>query len=736
MSLTQFRGDGSHSLQAQEVVVLAPNFSLSESQRHLLSKGMFFIPVLGSGREQKEDLQWQIQNYHRKVKLALYFKDSRNTANPPFTGPSDWTPPWVDLPPEMEVLIKQDLRVLRKHLKPKKEKRNLSLGEFIALGELKKAKHIVLKPADKGSAVVILSREQYILEVERQLRDAEYYRKLDKPIYPDTIPMVKTIVDSLKKKKFINAKQQKYLIGDGQPRERRFYILPKIHKDPDKWTVPFQVPPGRPIVSDCNSETYFTAEYLDFYLNPLSLRHPAYIKDTYHFLDIIRNLTLPSEFYFFSMDVDALYTNIPIQEGIACVSRIFAKYPDPARPDEELLKLLEINLTRNDFVFDGQFYLQIKGTAMGKKFAPAYANIFMASWEGEALAKCEKQPAYYFRYLDDIWGIWTGSEAEFDQFVKTLNSHNQSIKLKSVLQQQTIDFLDTTIYKGPDFIRTQKLEVKVFFKTTDTHALLHKKSFHPQHTFRGIVKSQLLRFKRICTRDEDFREAVGILFKALRGRGYSRPFLKRCFNSFEDRKTSVRGDLIPLVTTYSSSNKSLTWKFRNNFDLILGEPHLLENSVVISAYKRNKNLADFLIRAKLPSLQREKPQKLESQFVRLRFVKNSREDKILKVKQLFHTRTRNCVYLIFCSKCGKQYVGETKNDLSTRMYQHRYNIVNRKEMDTLLVMHFVSHGLAELKMAGLESNEFWSDQERKGRERFWIFQLGTRQPLGLNVKRN
>lgn len=737
MSLTQFRGGGSHSLQAQEVMVLAPNFNLSESQRQILSKGMFFVPVLGSSKHQKEkeNLQWEIQNYHRRVKLALYFRDSKDTEIPPFTGPSDWTPPLADLPPEMENLMKQDLRAVKKHLKTRKERHNISFQEMKALQELKKAKNIVIKPADKGSAVVILSREQYILEVERQLQDGEYYRKLDKPIYPDTIPMVKTILDSLKNKKFINAKQRKYLIGELQPRERRFYILPKIHKDPDKWTVPFQVPPGRPIVSDCNSETYFTAEYLDFYLNPLSVRHPAYIKDTYHFLELIHNLSLPSEFYFFSMDVDALYTNIPIQEGIACVKGIFEKFPDPARPDEELLKLLEINLTRNDFVFDGQFYLQIKGTAMGKKFAPAYANIFMATWEAEALAKCEKQPAYYFRYLDDIWGIWTGSEIEFDQFIKTLNSHNQSIQLKSVLEQETIDFLDTTVYKGPDFMRTRKVDVKVFFKTTDTHALLHKGSFHPRHTFRGIVKSQLLRFKRICTREEDFREAVGILFQALRGRGYSRPFLKRCFKSFAEENKKVRGDLIPLITTYSSSNKSLTWKLRKNFDLILGQKEL-SDSVVIAAYKRNKNLADILIRAKLPALHQEKPQVLEAQFVRLQFVKNTKEDKIVKIKQLFHTRTKNCVYLIFCSKCGKKYVGETKNDLSTRMYQHRYNIVNQKEMDTLLVPHFVSHGLAELKMAGLESNEFWSDVERKGRERFWIFQLGTKQPLGLNIKRN
>lgn len=736
MSLTQFRGDVAHTLQAQEVVVLAPNFVLSGPQRKLLSRGLFFIPVLGVPRGQEEKLQWDIQNYHRKIKLAVYFKDSDYTDKPPFTAPSEWTPFLDELPPEVGILIREDLRVLKQHFITKKEKYNISLEEARALQELRQTKHIVIKPADKGSAVVILSREQYVFEVQRQLQDAEYYHKLDKPMYPETIPMVKTIVESLKRKKFINGKQKKYLIGDSQPRERRFYILPKIHKDPDKWTVPFQIPPGRPIVSDCNSETYFTAEYIDFYLNPLSVKHPAYIKDTYHFLDLVHNLRLPSDFYFFSMDVDALYTNIPILEGIACVRRIFEKYPDPGRPDEELLKLLEINLTRNDFVFDGEFYLQIKGTAMGKRFAPAYANIFMANWEEEVLAKCEKSPAYYVRYLDDIWGIWMGSEAEFDKFMDTLNSHNPSIKLKSVLNRETIDFLDTTIYKGPDFDTTHKLDVKVFFKTTDTHALLHKDSFHPKHTFRGIVKSQLLRFQRICTREEEFWKAVKTLFKALRERGYGRSFLRFCLKTFQEGKDKVRGDLIPLITTYSFNNKPVIKAVKDNFESILGHTDLVRNSAVISAYRRNKNLSDFLIRAKLPSLQREKPQKLEAQFVRLKFAKSGRDNKIVAINQQFNTRTRNCVYLIFCSTCGQQYVGETKNDLSTRMYQHRYNIENKKKVDTLLVTHFLAHGLAALRMAGLECNEFWTDQERRAKEKFWIFRLGTRDPFGLNIKRN
>lgn len=285
-------------------------------------------------------------------------------------GPSEWSPPPNKLPEEVNKLIDTNLKTFNKyysHSKPLQEIHNLSVDEVKALRQLERAKNIIIKLADKGSAVVIMGREQYLFEVERQLNDNIYYKKLIQPIYKDTIPLIDDILNSLKEKKIIKTNQFKYLKGDSQPRARRFYILPKIHKEPDKWTVPFEIPAGRPIVSDCGSETYYTAEFLDYDLNPLSIKHPAYVKDTYHFIELVKNLRIPATAFFFSIDVDSLYTNIDIDSGIDSVKKIFLKYPDPKRPDAELIQLLDINLKRNDFVFDEKYYLQIKGTAMGKR---------------------------------------------------------------------------------------------------------------------------------------------------------------------------------------------------------------------------------------------------------------------------------------------------------------------------------------------------------------------------------
>lgn len=95
------------------------------------------------------------------------------------------------------------------------------------------------------------------------------------------------------------------------------------------------------------------------------------------------------------MDVTSLYTNIDTQRGLEAVEETLKAH----RPDKLLMELLEIYLTCNNFEFNGKFYLQVKGTAMGKSFSPAYANIYMPDWETSVFQKRSKHPLIYLRYL-------------------------------------------------------------------------------------------------------------------------------------------------------------------------------------------------------------------------------------------------------------------------------------------------------------------------------------------------
>lgn len=680
-----------------------------------------------------------LQTYHRRVKLETYFEGKKvKKQKIPFTGPSEWTPSLACLPKQVTQLIRADNYALTHLNWGLREPDNFTREEKKALLELQRNKEIIIKPADKGNATVILDKEQYIWEGERQLAVQEHYCTLQEPVYPQTRVMVEEILNEMVENKIIRGAQRDYLLGDSHPRPRRFYLLPKIHKEPEKWSKPGEIPPGRPIVSDCNSETYHTAEYIEHYLNPISTRHPSYLKDTYDFIDKIKELIIPPNALLFTIDIDSLYTNIETEVGLKAVEKCMRQYPDPARPDTYILKLLEINLTRNDFEFDSKFYLQTKGTAMGKKFAPSYANIFMADWEHTALTSAPKRPHAYYRFLDDIWGVWTHSMEDFIKFTDHLNHHQQSIKIKYTVDLNEVNFLDVVSFKGPEFLNTGRLDFRVYFKDTDTHSLLHRHSFHPKHTFRGIIKSQLLRFKRICTQNASFLSAVNILFQALRQRGYSRTFLRKILRTFDQPRatqeveTTPRNKILPLVAHFSLQSQQLNQCLKANFQKFLEPSNFLRRHKPIAAYRRNTNLLDRLVQSKIY----KNPPKgrigrckyyTPAQLVVSRFSRT-----VFQLPRALSHETCNCVYLVYCTKCKKQYVGQTKNELRVRIYQHVHNITHKIEKRRHVVQHFLLHGVQSLQATGLQANPTWSLKDRLRAEALWIKRLDTRYPRGLN----
>jgi hypothetical protein len=243
------------------------------------------------------------------------------------------------------------------------------------------------------------------------------------------------------------------------------------------------------------SESYEVSRFIDSYLQPIVIKLNSYVRDTDHFQALIQDIKVPSneEVHLFTMDVASLYTNIPTDEGVTCINRAFREHPDTQRPDVSLLTLLRLVLERNDFEFDKKWYLQIKGTAMGKSFAPSYSNIFMGYWEQEGLATYAKTPTVWLRFIDDIFGVWMGRKEELLGFFEHMNSLNPSIRLDFHHSTCEVNFLDTSVLleKAGDFL---VLRTKVFFKDTDSRCLINRGSFHPKSLFRGVIKSQMLRY--------------------------------------------------------------------------------------------------------------------------------------------------------------------------------------------------------------------------------------------------
>lgn len=187
---------------------------------------------------------------------------------------------------------------------------NLSKSESKALKALKDQEDIVIKPADKGGAVVVMNKTDYIAEGNRQLSNSNFYKQLTTDPTLNTIRRINTILQEMFDNKHIDNDTFDYLRPlENEAKAGRFYMLPKIHKTGN---------PGRPIVSANSHPTEKISEFVDHHLRPHVKELPSFIQDTTDYLKKMESLNpLPSNTILASMDVSSLYTNIPQDEGIA-----------------------------------------------------------------------------------------------------------------------------------------------------------------------------------------------------------------------------------------------------------------------------------------------------------------------------------------------------------------------------------------------------------------------------------
>jgi len=159
--------------------------------------------------------------------------------------------------------------------------------------------------------------------------------------------------------------------------------------------------------------------------------------------------------------------------------------------------------------------------------------------------------------------------------------------------------------------------------------------------------------------------------------------------------------IIPLVSHFSSLSQQLNRAIKENFSSFLTSTHYLQHHKPIAAYRRNENILDVLVQSKLPTPPPKGRIGKCKYFVLLKWVKNIFNGQVLRLSRPLSHECTNCVYVVFCLKCRKQYVGQTKNELRVRAYQHAHNIVHKKEKRRHLVRYFMIHGLEPFRVTGL-----------------------------------
>ena len=76
--------------------------------------------------------------------------------------------------------------------------------------------------------------------------------------------------------------------------------------------------------------------------------------------------------------------------------------------NDNILHLLELVLTKNNFQFNGEHFLQIQGASMGSKCSPSFAITHLDKFERQHVYTYHHQPLMWVRYIDDVFCIFKG----------------------------------------------------------------------------------------------------------------------------------------------------------------------------------------------------------------------------------------------------------------------------------------------------------------------------------------
>ena len=462
--------------------------------------------------------------------------------------------------------------------------------------------------ADKGAAVVVQNRNDYLNKANNQLNGEDQngdkvYRQVAGDPTSEFVGKVKQAVQHALATNVIDQNTANYLLVE-KARPGNIYFVPKIHK-------PQRPPPARPICNTINSATANISKWVDDQLQPLVRKLPSYLKDDNHFLRKINEInnseTLPADTLLVTWDVKSLYTNITHENGMrACEHYMRVNNYDEYKRTT-VLDFIKLVLTCNNLTFQGSHYIQQTGTAMGTRMAPTYANLYMGLLEEQLLDQTTLKPLVWFRFIDDIFFLWTFGPTKLQQFFDACNSFDPHIKFEQTVSSTTIPFLDVQV-----ILDNGKIKTDLYTKPTDTHQYLNWTSCHPRHTKAAIPYSLALRLRRICSENNFFEKRARELFNILLDRGYKPKHIKQSIARARQttRREALRIDSntdnterVPLVVTYNPALGCLN-KIIKEYQPVLHASRrcreVFRDPTLIS-FRKGRNLSDLLTSKRLPA---------------------------------------------------------------------------------------------------------------------------------------
>ena len=333
-----------------------------------------------------------------------------------------------------------------------------------------------------------------------------------------------------------------------------------------------------------------------------------------------------------SFDVEALHTNVPIEDALVISKGLLENDETlsdrtPLSP-KNVLDLLEFLVRTTFFIFNGTYYQQTEGVAMGGPPSSIVAEIYMQATEATALTTTSHPPTVWERHVDDVFSIIRNSNL-YD-FFQHINSLHPKTKFTMETEQNSqLPFLDTHIQRNSD----NAISVRVYKKPTHTDQYLKFTSHHLARANKSVIISLLDRANNIISNPSDQEKEENHLTAVLQANSYPKKFISNAIRTTQRPRQPENND--------NTENQEQTAPVRINFPYVKGTSEQLKRIFndhnINCTFYTTTTLRTLLSHVKdpLPSEQRN-----------------------------------NIVYKYDCKDCEAVYFGESKRTLAERIKEH------------------------------------------------------------------
>jgi hypothetical protein len=500
------------------------------------------------------------------------------------------------------------------------EKGGLQPAHLQALRDLHQDVSIVVLKPDKGDGVVVMDRSTYNTKLKDVIdgtgKFSQCLQQNDQT--SDLEDELSVTLDHLINSGHVTKQTKSELIQPGSSIPR-LYGLPKTHKTSLSM---------RPILSMVGSASHRTARWLADLLGPVRAFYgERSLRDSFEFVDLIHKTDV-TDSKLLSFDVESLFTNVPVKETIdVIISTIQREKMNIGIPLNILRHLLELCTLNVQFLFNGVYYRQVEGCAMGSCLGPVLADIFMGYLESRLKSKIDGTCKVYKRYVDDCFLV-VSNEVDVSLLLDAFNKAHENIKF--TLEEEKagrLPFLDVLCMREENgTVRT-----RIYRKTTWTGLYMSFFSFCPRKYKAALIKTLAHRARRICS-PEWLETEINLVRECLISNGYPPFFVERYLNCPPIKDTDpisvAEKKKIFMKIPYIGENG--TKFFMQSFRKILRDFPAAEAKVVFSTQ-----------RIPVPPLKDRMPL----------------------------TAQCNVIYSFVCS-CGSSYIGRTKRRLQERIKEH------------------------------------------------------------------